>query len=186
MRVQPDLPSSPLLATVMSRSGSACSACSAANSPAPPEPRIRMSVLRRSSMGSRRAEKERDGCRRRHRRDTERHQLLLPARHGRFSIRSTRRPPSRCTASRNSRAGLGKFDRGVLRPRENAVERRLAFDGEAERQKVQRQKEGEQDAGDAVHLGRDPQRIGPVGGIARLALMAAPRQQRRAVPVREA
>src|SRR5271170_4279802 len=45
MRVQPHLPSSPLLATVMSRSGFTLSACSAANSPAPPEPRIKMSVL---------------------------------------------------------------------------------------------------------------------------------------------
>src|SRR5271170_2330472 len=45
MRVQPHLPSSPLLATVMSRSGFALCACSAANSPAPPEPRIRISVL---------------------------------------------------------------------------------------------------------------------------------------------
>src|SRR5271168_1576760 len=45
MRVQPHLPRSPLLATVMSRSGFALCACSAANNPAPPEPRIKMSVL---------------------------------------------------------------------------------------------------------------------------------------------
>src|SRR5580698_7002914 len=49
MRVQPHLPSRPLVAIVMSRSGLALSACSAANSPAPPEPRIRMSVLRCST-----------------------------------------------------------------------------------------------------------------------------------------
>src|SRR6201986_4932048 len=49
MRVQPHLPSRPLLATVMSRSGLALSACSAANRPAPPESRIRMSVLRCST-----------------------------------------------------------------------------------------------------------------------------------------
>src|SRR5262249_24349889 len=49
MRVQPDLPSNPLAATVTSRSGSALSACSAANNPAPPEPRIKMSVARRST-----------------------------------------------------------------------------------------------------------------------------------------
>src|SRR5713226_9730294 len=48
MRVQPHFPSKPLLATVTSRSGLALCACSAANSPAPPEPRIKMSVSRRS------------------------------------------------------------------------------------------------------------------------------------------
>src|ERR1700688_3231782 len=49
MRVQPHLPSSPLLTTVMSRSGFAFNACSAANSPAPPAPRIKISVLRCST-----------------------------------------------------------------------------------------------------------------------------------------
>src|SRR3954463_7417254 len=44
MRVQPHLPSSPLTATVMDRPGSAWWAWRAANNPAPPEPRIRMSV----------------------------------------------------------------------------------------------------------------------------------------------
>src|SRR5262245_66401715 len=48
MRVQPHLPSRPLLTTVISRSGLALCACSAANSPAPPAPRIKMSVSRRS------------------------------------------------------------------------------------------------------------------------------------------
>src|SRR5262249_62290964 len=45
MRVQPHLPRSPLLATVTLRSGLALSACSAANNPAPPDPRMRISVL---------------------------------------------------------------------------------------------------------------------------------------------
>src|SRR3954452_23621510 len=48
MRVQPHLPRSPLTAMVMESGGPACScalwACKAANSPAPPEPRIKMSV----------------------------------------------------------------------------------------------------------------------------------------------
>ncbi len=47
MRVQPDLPSSPLTATVIFNDGSALCACSAANSPAPPAPRIRISVSAR-------------------------------------------------------------------------------------------------------------------------------------------
>src|SRR5688572_23456704 len=47
MRVQPHLPSSPFTATVMESSGAALCACSAAKSPAPPEPRIRMSVSSR-------------------------------------------------------------------------------------------------------------------------------------------
>src|SRR5690606_23430448 len=48
MRVQPHLPSRPLTATVIESDGSAWCACKAAKSPAPPEPRIRMSVSRRS------------------------------------------------------------------------------------------------------------------------------------------
>src|SRR5882724_1610978 len=47
MRVQPDLPNSPLTATVMASPGACLWACSAAKSPAPPAPRIRMSVERR-------------------------------------------------------------------------------------------------------------------------------------------
>src|ERR1700730_18066700 len=48
MRVQPHLPSNPLVATTMARLGSARWACSAANRPAPPEPRIKISVIARS------------------------------------------------------------------------------------------------------------------------------------------
>src|ERR1700754_5005943 len=44
MRVQPHLPSRPLTAIVMRNCGAAACACSAANRPAPPLPRIRMSV----------------------------------------------------------------------------------------------------------------------------------------------
>src|SRR5215212_2068273 len=49
MRVQPHFPSRPLTATVTSSSGAAFFACSAANSPAPPAPRMRMSVERMES-----------------------------------------------------------------------------------------------------------------------------------------
>src|ERR1700719_3577771 len=48
MRVQPHLPSNPLVATTMASFGSARWACSAAKRPAPPEPRIRISVVARS------------------------------------------------------------------------------------------------------------------------------------------
>ena len=47
MRVQPHLPSSPLTAMVIDSDGLAACACSAANRPAPPDPRMRMSVRRR-------------------------------------------------------------------------------------------------------------------------------------------
>src|SRR5690242_18981419 len=45
MRVQPHLPSNPFTAIVTSISGLAFFACRAANSPAPPAPRIKMSVV---------------------------------------------------------------------------------------------------------------------------------------------
>src|SRR5258708_39309208 len=44
MRVQPHLPSKPFTATVIESRGAAWCACNAANSPAPPDPSIRMSV----------------------------------------------------------------------------------------------------------------------------------------------
>src|SRR6516165_11596462 len=47
MRVQPHLPSRPFTAMVIESDGFAAFACSAANNPAPPAPRIRMSVRRR-------------------------------------------------------------------------------------------------------------------------------------------
>src|SRR5690348_11901841 len=47
MRVQPHLPSKPFTATVTERSGRARLACSAAKRPAPPLPRMRMSVRAR-------------------------------------------------------------------------------------------------------------------------------------------
>src|SRR5947209_19222786 len=62
MRVQPHLPNSPFTATVTSSSGAVFLACSAANSPAPPAPRIRMSVsMRRISTNLRRSDAFQDG-----------------------------------------------------------------------------------------------------------------------------
>src|SRR5580704_18777409 len=81
MRVQPHLPSNPLLTTVMSRSGLAFSACNAANSPAPPEPRIRMSVLSCSTLmrSSKHTHQEHEGGDRRHCRSEGRKLLLAVA-----------------------------------------------------------------------------------------------------------
>src|SRR6266850_4840863 len=53
MRVHPDLPSSPLTQMRMAARGLASKACRAANNPAPPLPRIRMSVLMTSIVGCR-------------------------------------------------------------------------------------------------------------------------------------
>src|SRR5437773_10674046 len=52
MRVQPLFPSPPLLTSVRSSNGSRQNACSAAINPAPPAPRMRMSVENRSLMTS--------------------------------------------------------------------------------------------------------------------------------------
>src|SRR4051794_24449679 len=61
IRVQPHLPSSPFTATVTSSAGAVFFACSAANSPAPPAPRIRMSVSMRRISTSRRSNAFQDG-----------------------------------------------------------------------------------------------------------------------------
>src|SRR4051812_39260143 len=61
MRVQPHLPRRPFTATVTSSAGAVFFACSAANSPAPPAPRIRMSVSMRWISTSRRSNALQDG-----------------------------------------------------------------------------------------------------------------------------
>src|SRR5262249_53343840 len=52
MRVHPARPSNPLTATVIDSLGERSAACSAAQRPAPPAPRIRMSVSRLSIVKS--------------------------------------------------------------------------------------------------------------------------------------
>src|ERR1051326_6500584 len=78
MRVQPHLPRRPLETMVMSISGAALCACSAANNPAPPVPRIRISVLSCSTCmpSSEYAHQEEEGDQRRDGRG-QRRQLLL-------------------------------------------------------------------------------------------------------------
>src|SRR3954468_24913291 len=60
MRVQPHLPRSPFTATLIAACGAALCACSAANRPAPPEPRIRMSVSSERTALSEHLDRHRD------------------------------------------------------------------------------------------------------------------------------
>src|SRR5271166_6499231 len=118
MRVQPHLPSNPLLATVMSRSGSALQACSAANSPAPPEPRIRMSVLSRSSAMPSNLEytREEQKCddRRQHRRDGR--QLFLLVAPGKVFKQQEPYPPLYMHQQQKYEAAFGKLHQRRIAP----------------------------------------------------------------------
>src|SRR3954447_26266225 len=60
MRVQPHLPRSPFTATLIAAWGAALYACSAAKRPAPPEPRIRMSVSSERTALSEHLDRNRD------------------------------------------------------------------------------------------------------------------------------
>src|SRR5215831_9096559 len=147
MRVQPHFPSRPLVAMVTSRSGLALCACSAANRPAPPEPRIKMSVLRRSrGMGSSeqaRQEEERDDRRQSGR---DRRQLFLFV------------APIEILDHQQAKdeTAFGELDQRLIAPAQEAFQRRFALNGEAERQEMQRQENSERQAGKPVHQRRDP------------------------------
>src|ERR1700722_569347 len=242
MRVQPHLPSSPLVAMVISRLGSARCACNAANSPAPPEPRIRMSAVRRSiralmaaspfyfgphpeeahrsrarptstshdvEIGNSRfrcaVSKDGPTCcgprppfetpaspapqdevrkvagavpwalrsRRHHEQIRERRQhrrhagddgiMLLPAAPRQVLHHQQAQAAEEVHREQANKAPLGEFDERLLAPVQEAVEPRLAVDGEAEREEMQRQEDRERDAREAGGQGRDPQGVLGVG-----------------------
>src|SRR5215831_1569346 len=164
MRVQPHFPSRPLLATVTSRSGLALSACSAANRPAPPEPRIKMSVLSRSrvmrSSKQARQQDERDdrrqpGC--------DRRKLFLFVAPRKILYHQQAQSSQHVHQEEEDETTLGKLHQRLIAPAQEAFERRLAVNGETERQEMQRQENGERQAGKPVHQRRDPKHALPMG-----------------------
>src|SRR5665213_450400 len=159
MRVQPHLPSSPLLAIVMSRSGFAFKACSAANSPAPPEPRIRMSVLRCSTFmpSSKHADKKQEANEDRYRSRNGR-ELLLAVPPIEILDHQYAQAAEQMHGQQKHQATLGELDQRLIAPMQETIELRLAVDGKPERQKMQRQENRERQTGDAVHHGGEPQR----------------------------
>src|SRR5215467_6454598 len=158
MRVQPHFPSRPLVATVTSRSGLALCACSAANRPAPPEPRIKMSVLRRSRvMGSSeqaRQEDERDDGRKSGR---DRRQLFLFVAPRKILDHQQAQSSQHVHHQQEHETAFGKLDQRLIAPAQEAFQRRLAVNGKTERQEMQRQENGERQAGKPVHQRRDPE-----------------------------
>src|SRR5262249_32604729 len=151
MRVQPHLPSKPLLAMVTSRSGLALSACSAANRPAPPEPRINMSVLSRSRLmrtsEHARQQKKGDGGRNS---GGDGRGLLLSVAPGGVLDHKQPQPAEHVQHEEKYESTFGKLHQRLIAPAQEAFERRFAAEGEAERQKMQRQENGDRQAGQPV------------------------------------
>src|SRR5262249_13923369 len=168
MRVQPHLPMRPLLAMVTSRPGSALSACSAANSPAPPEPRIRISVFSRSSVMrcSERTHEEYERDHRRQRRG-ERRELLLATVPREILDQQHPHASQHMHDQQEYEAGFGELHQRLIAPAQEAVELRLAVDGEAEREEMQRQEHREGQAGAAVYQRREPERAAAMRETAR-------------------
>src|SRR5262245_55743876 len=140
MRVQPHLPTRPLVATVMSSVALAWCACSAANSPAPPEPRIRISVAVRSSIAilSHGVDEEaqgnkRGGCDNRH------GEPRLPAAPGQVLDGQQAQAAEQMDGKQQQEAGLAHLDERARSPTEEAVEPRLALDRQTQRQEMQGQ-----------------------------------------------
>src|SRR5579864_4889222 len=159
MRVQPHLPSKPLLTMVMSRSGLAFWACSAANSPAPPLPRIRMSVLRRSTFmrASEYPRQEYEGDDRGYRGGDGR-QLLLSVVPIEILDHQNAQAAEQMNREQEDQTAFGKFHQRLIGPAQKALELRFAVDGEAQRQKMQRQENRQSETRQPMHQGGDPQR----------------------------
>src|SRR5580658_1247915 len=168
MRVQPHLPSKPLLTTVMSRSGLAFKACSAANRPAPPAPRIRMSVLRRSTFirPSKHTRQEDEGDNRRYRR-RERRQLLLAVAPIEVFDHQNTQAAEEMNREQKNKSAFGKLHHRLIGPAQEAFKLRLALDGQPKRQKMQRQENRQGQARQPMHQGCDPQRAAAMHGAAR-------------------
>src|SRR5256712_1059718 len=164
MRVQPHFPSKPLLTTVTSRSGLALCACSAANRPAPPEPRIKMSVLSRSRvMGSSeqaRQHDERDDGRQSGR---DRGELFLSIAPRKILDHQQPQSSEHVHQEQKHETAFGKLHQRLIAPAQEAFERRLAVNGETERQEMQRQENSERQAGKPVQQRRDPKHAQAMG-----------------------
>src|ERR1700722_19943012 len=159
MRVQPHLPSSPLLATVMSRSGFAFKACSAPNSPAPPEPRIRMSVLRCSTFmaSSEYAHEKQETYEGRYRvRDGR--ELFLAVPPIEILDHQNTQTAEQMHGEQKHQTAFRELDQRLIAPAQETIEPRRAVDGEPARQKMQRQENRQRQTGDAVPHGGEPQR----------------------------
>src|SRR5262245_44547715 len=157
MRVQPHFPSKPLLATVTSRSGLTLSACSAANSPAPPEPRIKMSVSSRSRViGC--SEQARQQDERDHRRQSgrDRRKLFLFVAPSEILDYQQAQSSQQVHHEQEDETAFGELDQRLIAPAQEAFQWHLAVNGETERQEMQRQENGERQAGKPVHQRRDP------------------------------
>src|SRR5262245_61469747 len=156
MRVQPLFPSSPLLATVMSRLGFALWACSAANSPAPPAPRIRISVLRRSTCISKRTGEENKGDQRRGSGGDGR-KLFLSAMPIEILDDENAQAPEHVHDEKENQRAFGKLHQRLVGPAQKRIELRRAVKRKAEREEMQRQKDCQSKTRKPVHKRRPPQ-----------------------------
>src|SRR5580704_5486103 len=138
MRVQPHLPSKPLLTMVMSSSGLAFRACSAANSPAPPAPRMRMSVLRCSTFirPSKHSRQKYEGDDRRHR-GRERRQLLLPVVPIEVLDHQNAQAAEQMHREQKNQPAFGKFHQRPIGPAQEVFKLRFAVDSQPKSQKMQ-------------------------------------------------
>src|SRR5262245_49384798 len=157
MRVQPHFPSRPLVTMVTPRSRLALCACSAANRPAPPEPRIKMSVLRRSrGMGSSEQARQQDERDDRRQSGRDRRQLFLFVAPIEILDHQQAQSSQHVHHEEKDDTAFGELDQRLIAPAQEAFQRRFALNGEAERQEMQRQENSERQAGKPVHQRRDP------------------------------
>src|SRR5262249_61850685 len=131
MRVQPHFPSRPLVATVTSRSGLAFCACSAANRPAPPEPRIKMSVLSRSRSydfsEQARQQDERDNGRQSGR---DRGELFLSIAPRKILDHQQPQPSQHVHQEKKDETAFGELDQRLIAPAQEPFHRRFSLTGE--------------------------------------------------------
>src|SRR5215469_6501731 len=158
MRVHPHLPRSPLLATVTSRSGLALIACNAPNSPAPPEPRIRMSVLRCSTVicysehAHQKGKRDDGGERRR-----QCGELLLAIAPVEIFNDQNAQAAEQMHGEQEYQTDLSRLDQRLIAPAQKSLQSRLTLQRKSEREKMQRQKDCQRQARDSMHHRGEPQ-----------------------------
>src|SRR5262249_51719921 len=74
--------------------------------------------------------------------------------------------PQNVHQEKKDETAFGEPDQRLIAPAQEAFKRRLAVNGETERQEMQRQEDGERQAGKPVHQRRDPEHALAVAQVA--------------------
>src|SRR5262249_60540697 len=87
----------------------------------------------------------------------DRGELFLSVAPGKILHHQYSQAPQNVHQEKKDETAFGEPDQRLIAPAQEAFKRRLAVNGETERQEMQRQEDGERQAGKPVHQRRDPE-----------------------------